>query len=111
MAITWRVPVLLALGLVPVLLRPQGSTVVLWLLVVLVLAGLDVRLAPRPRCSTSYADRWGRPVRASPSTPRWTCATPGAARCAGRCATPGSPPPAPPATGTGSTWPRARGPG
>ncbi len=34
MAITGRVPLLLLLGLVAVLLRPQGTTVLLWLLVV-----------------------------------------------------------------------------
>ena len=46
MAITGRVPPLLLLGLVAVLLRPDASTVWLWLLAVLALVGLDVLLAP-----------------------------------------------------------------
>lgn len=43
---TGRLPLLLLLGLVPVVARPQGSTVALWLLVVVVVAGLDLLLAP-----------------------------------------------------------------
>ena len=46
MSITGRVPPLLLLGLVAVLLRPDASTVWLWLLAVLALVGLDVLLAP-----------------------------------------------------------------
>ena len=46
MVITGRVPLLLLLGLVPVVLRPQGSTVRLWLLVVAVLVVADLLLAP-----------------------------------------------------------------
>ncbi len=52
MAITGRVPLLLLLGLAAVLLRPGGSTVLLWLLVVLVLVGIDLFLAPSPRSLT-----------------------------------------------------------
>jgi uncharacterized protein (DUF58 family) len=48
MSLSGRVPLLLLLGLVPVVLRPQGSTVWLWLLVVLALVLLDWLLAPRP---------------------------------------------------------------
>ena len=48
MAITARVPLLLLLGLVAVLLRPAGSTVWLWLLVVVALVGVDVFVAPSP---------------------------------------------------------------
>ncbi len=48
MAITGRVPLLLLLGMVPVVLRPTSSTVWLWLLLVLLLVALDVALAPRP---------------------------------------------------------------
>ncbi len=48
MLITWRVPVLVLLGIVPVLLRPYAGTVWLWLALVLVLVLLDVLLAPRP---------------------------------------------------------------
>ena len=46
MSITGRVPPLLLLGLVAVLLRPEASTVWLWLFTVLALVGLDVLLAP-----------------------------------------------------------------
>ena len=45
MAITWRVPVLVLLGIVPVLVRPEGSTVWAWLGLVLVLVVADVALA------------------------------------------------------------------
>ncbi len=48
MAISGRVPLLLLLGLVPVVVRPVGSTVWLWLLLVVLLAGLDWLRAPRP---------------------------------------------------------------
>ncbi|GAA5155250.1 DUF58 domain-containing protein [Nocardioides marinquilinus] len=48
MALTGRTPLLLLLGLVAVVLRPAGSTVWLWLLLVALLVGLDVLLAPRP---------------------------------------------------------------
>ncbi|GAB3660412.1 DUF58 domain-containing protein [Nocardioides korecus] len=47
MAITWRVPLLVLVGLLPVVLLPSGTTVLLWVLLVLVLVGLDVLLAPR----------------------------------------------------------------
>jgi uncharacterized protein (DUF58 family) len=49
MAITGRVPLLLLLGLVAVLVRPDGSTVWWWLLVVAVLVGADFLLAVAPR--------------------------------------------------------------
>lgn len=49
MAISGRVPLLLLLGLVAVVLRPFPSTVALWLLGVLVLAGIDLLLSPSPR--------------------------------------------------------------
>ena len=52
MAITGRVPLLLLLGFGAVLLRPGGSTVLLWLLVVLLLAGADLLIAPSPRSVT-----------------------------------------------------------
>ncbi|WP_408896652.1 DUF58 domain-containing protein [Nocardioides sp. R1-1] len=48
MVISGRVPLLLLLGLVAVVLRPQASTVWLWLLGVLLLVGLDRLLAPAP---------------------------------------------------------------
>ncbi|WGX98012.1 DUF58 domain-containing protein [Nocardioides sp. L-11A] len=48
MAISGRVPLLLLLGLVAVVLRPQAGTVWLWLLGVLLLVGLDRLLTPSP---------------------------------------------------------------
>ncbi len=46
MSISGRVPLLLLLGLVPIVLRPESSTVGLWLLVVLLAVLLDLALAP-----------------------------------------------------------------
>src|SRR5690606_15039966 len=48
MALTGRVPLLVLLGLVPVVLRPSDGTVWLWLLAVLLLVAVDWLLAPRP---------------------------------------------------------------
>ena len=48
MTITGRVPLVLLLGLVPVVLRPTAGTVWLWLLVVAALVAADVLLAPSP---------------------------------------------------------------
>ncbi|MBR7743540.1 DUF58 domain-containing protein [Phycicoccus sp. BSK3Z-2] len=48
MALTTRTALLVLLGLVPVVLRPAGSTVWLWLAVVVVLVGLDLLLAASP---------------------------------------------------------------
>lgn len=49
MSISGRVPLLLLLGLVPIVLRPESNTVGLWLLVVLLLVVLDLALAPSAR--------------------------------------------------------------
>lgn len=49
MSISWRVPVLLLLGVVPVLFWPLQTTVAKWLIVVLALVVLDLVLAPSPR--------------------------------------------------------------
>lgn len=49
MSISGRVPLLLLLGLVPVVLRPAASTVWLWLAAVVLVVALDVLLAPSPR--------------------------------------------------------------
>ena len=46
MAITWRVPVLVLLGMGPVLLRPDDSTVWAWLALVSLAIVVDVVLAP-----------------------------------------------------------------
>jgi uncharacterized protein (DUF58 family) len=48
MALTTRAAALLLLGLVPVVLRPAGSTVGAWLLVWLVVVGVDLLLAASP---------------------------------------------------------------
>ena len=47
-ALTGRVPLLLLLGLVPVVLAPGLRTVRLWWLATLVLVGVDALLAPAP---------------------------------------------------------------
>lgn len=49
MALTGRAVLLVLLGLVPLALAPSGTTVRLWALLVVVLAGLDLLLAPSPR--------------------------------------------------------------
>lgn len=49
MALTWRAAALMAFGAVAVVLWPSGSTVLWWLLLVLVVAGLDVLVAASPR--------------------------------------------------------------
>ena len=48
MTITGRVPLLLLLGLVAVVLRPTVGTVWLWVLVVVLVTGFDVAMAPSP---------------------------------------------------------------
>jgi uncharacterized protein (DUF58 family) len=48
MAISGRVPLLVLLGLVPVVLRPSFGTMWLWLLAVALVVALDALLAPRP---------------------------------------------------------------
>ena len=48
MALSGRVPLLLLLGLLPVVLRPTMGTVWLWLLAVVVLTLVDWVIAPRP---------------------------------------------------------------
>lgn len=48
MAISWRVPALLLVGLAPVVLRPERSTVWLWVLLVLLVTLADWLLAPPP---------------------------------------------------------------
>lgn len=52
MAISGRVPLLLLLGIGAVVLRPESSTVGLWLLAVLLLVLADVLLAPSPSALT-----------------------------------------------------------
>ena len=48
MSISGRVPLLLLLGVVAVVLRPQAGTAWLWVLAVLLLVGVDLLLAPSP---------------------------------------------------------------
>ena len=59
MVITGRVPLLLLLGLLPVVARPAVGTVWLWLLVVAVLVVVDLLLAPRPASLTVTRDPVG----------------------------------------------------
>jgi uncharacterized protein (DUF58 family) len=59
MVITGRVPLLLLLGLLPVVARPAIGTVWLWLLVVAVLVVADLLLAPRPASLTVTRDPVG----------------------------------------------------
>lgn len=56
MAISGRVPLLLLLGLLPVVLRPAANTVWLWLLLVLVICVVDWLLAPKA-ASVSWVRR------------------------------------------------------
>lgn len=49
MSISWRVPVLLLLGVVPIVFWPAPTTVGKWLVFVLALVLLDLILAPSPR--------------------------------------------------------------
>ena len=48
MSLTGRVPLLVLLGLVPAVLRPQASTVWVWMLLLVLAVLLDLLLAPRP---------------------------------------------------------------
>jgi uncharacterized protein (DUF58 family) len=57
--ISGRVPLLLLLGLVPVVARPSAGTVWLWLLVVGTLVLADVLLAPRPTALALERDQVG----------------------------------------------------
>lgn len=67
MAITGRTALLTALGIVAVLVHPVVSTVLWWLLVVAVLVGVDLLLAPGT--NSLVAERSSiRPVRLSEST-------------------------------------------
>jgi uncharacterized protein (DUF58 family) len=68
MAITWRVPVLVLLGIVPVVLRPEAGTVWLWLLLVLVLVTIDVLLAPARTTLSVVRRPVGRARQGEPST-------------------------------------------
>ncbi len=49
MALTWRVPALMLLGIVAVAVFPRGLTVVLWVAALVVLVVLDASLAPSLR--------------------------------------------------------------
>jgi uncharacterized protein (DUF58 family) len=48
-ALTWRVPALMLLGVVAVVVFPRGLTVVLWVTALVLLVGVDVLLAPSLR--------------------------------------------------------------
>ncbi len=68
MAITWRVPALVLLGIVPVVLRPGAGTVWLWLLLVVVLVALDVLLAPSRTTLSVVRRTLGRVRQGDPTT-------------------------------------------
>ena len=108
MAISGRVPLLVLLGLVPVVLRPSFGTMWLWLLVVALAVALDVLLAPRPAALEIAAGR-SRPC-GSATRPRrpWWWSTP-RAPVTGCSATPGSRRPARTTTGSRSGSPPATG--
>ncbi len=59
MVITGRVPLLLLLGLLPVVARPSPSTVWLWLVVVSLVVAADLLLAPGPATLTVARDPVG----------------------------------------------------
>ena len=105
-SISGRVPLLLLLGAAAVVLRPEMSTMWLWVLAVALLVGLDLLLAPPPAAlALERAPASGRSGSASRLRPRCSRPTARADGCTASCATPGSPPPAPPATGIGSRSP------
>jgi uncharacterized protein (DUF58 family) len=68
MVITGRVPLLLLLGLLPVVARPSASTVWLWLLVVSLLVAVDLLLAPKPSSLTLVRDPVGAVRLGHPAT-------------------------------------------
>lgn len=67
MVLTARVPLLLLLGLLPVVLRPTAGTAWLWVLVVALLVGLDLLLAASPG-SLELERRPTDPVRTGEAT-------------------------------------------
>ena len=104
MAITGRVPLLLLLGMLPVVLRPTTGTVWLWLLLVLVLVLLDWALAPRP-ASLSFSRRpTGSTRLGGPAESVLVVGNEGPPAFAASCATPGNRAPVPPTTATGCGW-------
>lgn len=83
MALTWRVPVLLLLGVVAVLVVPSGWTVVVWVLAVVALTALDVALAPRPASLGVERDAVPRVRVGEPTTTTLRVTTPGRRRVGG----------------------------
>jgi uncharacterized protein (DUF58 family) len=80
MTLTGRVPLLLLVGLVPVVLRPTLGTVWMWLLLVAVVTAGDWLLAPRPG-RLEVARRPPGTVRmGTPATSRLTVAAPATGR-------------------------------
>ncbi len=60
MALTYRAVGLALLGLVPVAVWPRGDTVRWWLLVVVLLVGMDLLLAPSPRSLSFHREGPGQ---------------------------------------------------
>ena len=77
MAITGRVPLLLLLGLVPVVLRPGMGTVWLWVLAVALLVLLDAVLAPSPATVAVHRTPPGTVRLGTPATSVLTLTTTG----------------------------------
>ena len=80
MVITGRVPALLLLGVLPVVARPAGSTVWLWLLVVSVLVAADALLAPKPASLTVTREPVGAVRLGQPASSVLRVANPGRRR-------------------------------
>ncbi|MBV9830565.1 MAG: DUF58 domain-containing protein, partial [Marmoricola sp.] len=68
MALTWRVPVLVLLGIGPLLLRPTAGTAWAWTVLVLLLVLLDVLLAPRRTALSVVRREVGRARLGEPSS-------------------------------------------
>ena len=102
MAISGRVPLLVLLGLLPVVLRPSFGTMWLWLLAVALAVAVDVLLAPKPAL-LEITRRPTAPVRmGDPTSSTLVVANPTGAGSPASSVTPGSRPPAPTATGSRS---------
>lgn len=83
MSISGRVPLLLLLGLVPVVVRPSSGTVWLWLLVVSVLVIADLLLAPKPASLSVSRDAVGAVRLGQPTESRLRVTNTGSRRVRG----------------------------
>ena len=83
MAITWRVPVLVLLGILPVLLRPGAATVWLWLALVVLLVAVDLLLAPRRTTLSVVRRPLGRTRQGDPTSTELDVTSTGSRRVRG----------------------------